>query len=253
MATAVKSGPGQVGPGPWDPPRKQPIRLYIGNRAHALIARHYVDANPNDRIMVNTTPIATIVQWLAKRGVGASLNQHARAVGALALRPDIVNLTTLEVYEIKPAGLIAQARAVLDTYLAAFHDVQVPMTAGRSNAPGTIGVVPAPAGHFRFWSPEPGIIVYRYHPGAYAPATQPAPDEQADKQADKQAEGQTVVAADRDPALVPAQPKEYARRPDGFWARMSEATGLTGRALQLYVILSLATRAIPARNLAPAP
>jgi hypothetical protein len=69
-----------VARGAWQPPGKQPIAFYIGNKAHEQIAAHYVAANKTDTVRVNTTPISALLIELAEQGVGAPENATAQAI-----------------------------------------------------------------------------------------------------------------------------------------------------------------------------
>ena len=180
---------------------------------------------------------------LAKQGVGHAANAQAKALDARALRPDIVNLSTREIYEIKPADAEAAAQALVAMHVDTFAKAGVAMKPGRSWAPGTDGVVPAPAGHFVFYAPGPGVIVYRYQRGDYLPV--PTIDE--------------TRAPSQKPVPVLAHRSRTAldrpkRESPGFWTRMEQLTGLTGAALGVYVVVSEGSRVIfPPRNLIPVP
>ncbi len=218
----VAAAPRTIPAGPWMPPGDQPINLYIGSEAHRMIAMHYEEAHKTEVVFLNNRPISAILRELARMGVGPAANKTAKAIGDGALRPDITNLSTREIYEIKPAAAEALAAAKLSVYIAAFAKKGVTLAPGRSAARGTTGVVPAPAGHFRFHSPRPGVIVYRYSRGDYVPSE--------------------VLATEPEP------------KPKGVLEKVRKATGLTGTALVLYLVVSEGSRVIiPARNLVPVP
>lgn len=88
--------------GPMNKPEKQPFGLYIGNEAHRAIAEYYRVAHRLEAVRTNHIPIATILKEFARSGIGPATNLALKAEGELALRPDIVNLSTMEIYEIKP-------------------------------------------------------------------------------------------------------------------------------------------------------
>src|SRR5262249_25097915 len=89
-----------VGPGPWSPPGRQPIRFYIGNEAHGGIAAEYVAAHLGQAVFTNTISVKTILLSVgidpAKTGLG----------GDAELQPDIANVSPSKrhLYEIKPKG-----------------------------------------------------------------------------------------------------------------------------------------------------
>lgn len=239
----------KVPKGPWQPPGDQPIPFYIGNDAHRVIAQHYEQAHLSDEVRLNNTPIASLLSEFADMGVGPAANKHTKAISDRALRPDITNLTTREIYEIKPAGLESVAAAVVSRNIDVFSSSGVTMKPGRSHAAGTSGVLPAPAGHYRFYSPRPGVIVYQYKPGDYVPieAGEPRADER-EQRAFERLERRHAVP-------VRANASRRSRKPseDGFLDRISRATGLSGKALLVYVIISEGSRLFPPRNLIPAP
>jgi len=92
------------------------------------------------------------------------------------MKPDIVNLTRLHLYEIKPATAQAEAAAKAKMYLAIFEKAGLAMTLGSTVEPGTSGGLPAPAGVFLFQSPEPGVITYEYRRGRLVPVPVPQPE-----------------------------------------------------------------------------
>jgi RHS repeat-associated protein len=149
-----------VAPGSFTPPPprlftpgKQPVPFYIGNDAHKQIAANYEAARPSQDIFTNTTPLVTIAKEL-----GLS---RAALAGADLLRPDILNATTREIYEIKPSGSEPAARLQLAFYSAALARAGFVVTPGGSG-PGTRGILPAPGGYYQYWAPEPGVISYRW-------------------------------------------------------------------------------------------
>jgi len=222
MPNAVAAATQSVPRGPWQPRGGEPIPLYIGNEAHDGIAIYYRLQHRNERVFTNSDPISKILKDM--QGVNAG----ALGKGQLALRPDITNVTSRDLYEIKPLDAAAEAATELVLYLELFALAGAPMTAGSSTAPGTAGVIPAPDGYYLFESPAPGIILYQYRKGDYEPVPQPA--------------------REREPA---AQPE--TQTDESFMEMMRRLTGLTGVALILYIIVSEGSRLIPIRNFVPAP
>jgi hypothetical protein len=170
--------PGPVEPGPWTPPGKQPIPLYIGNNAHARIAATYVAAHDGDVVRTNSSPLKSILkildELLASRG--PKVDQSALSDDELGLVPDITNLTRLHLYEIKPLFAQGAGAAKAAAYVGLFAKAGVTVALGPTTEPGTQGGVPAPGGVFMFWSPQPGVIVYQYRKGRLVPVPVPEPE-----------------------------------------------------------------------------
>jgi RHS repeat-associated protein len=143
-------------PGGWNPPGRQPIPLYIGNMAHEGIAQAYRSEHVGEVVFTNTTSLVTIATFFGADPTGLGI--------ADLLRPDILNATTREVYEIKPAGSEAAAAAQAGLYIGALGQVGVVLAPGRIGVPGTAGVVPAPGGAYAFSATSAGVISYRYIP-----------------------------------------------------------------------------------------
>ena len=209
-------------PGPWDPPGKQPIPLYVGREVHDVIAQEYVAARRGEQVFTNNSPLNSIL----KSCPGAALNKLSEQ--ERLLKPDIANLTRLHLYEIKSEAEASAGAAKLATYLGAFQAAGVPMEAGPMAEPGTQGVLPAPAGFVLYHCLMPGLIVYRYRRALPEPVPLPVG--------------------------VPAP--ESAREPVRSvtdWRYWEELTGLTGAALVLYLLVSEGSRLFPARNAIPVP
>lgn len=221
MAAATAAAPNPVGPGPWNPPGNQPIPFYIGNEAHVAIALAYVAAHAGQQVFTNAIPFSSIF------GQVPGARPSAVDAANLALKPDIANITLRHLYEIKPVAQVAEAQTKLSLYLGIFATAGVPMTAGSQTEPGTAGVLQAPGGYYMYECPMPGVILYQYRRGPYQPEPVPVPERQTEPQ--RQTD------------------------PD-FWRRMELATGLTGAALVIYLIISEGSRVVfPPRNLVPVP
>ena len=167
------AAPPTIGPGPWNPPGKQPIPWYIGNEAHSAIAQVYDSAHLGDITFYNFIEIGTILNSLKRMGVGA--NSSAVASEELGLKPDIANLTQRHIYEIKSVNGLAEGIAESKMYIRIFKSAGVEMSPGPTTEDGTMGAFPAPDGVFIFESPVPGVIVYRYRKGRLVPV--PVPQE----------------------------------------------------------------------------
>jgi hypothetical protein len=200
-----------------------PIPFYIGNSAHVGIAAAYALLHRGDAAFYNFTPVSTIVE--AARALGTNVNPLAATAAQLGLKPDIANLSRLQLYEIKPASLQSVGRTEATVYAAALLAVGIPIRLGPVDEAWTSGTIPAPGGWYVYSAPEAGVITYRYQQPrrrrvrGTQPTAQPGP------------------AVDR--SLV---------------ERISAVTGLTGAALVVYLIISEGSRVVfPLRNFAPVP
>jgi Domain of unknown function (DUF4157) len=173
-ATAAVTGsepPAPVEPGPWAPPGEQPIPFYIGNEAHAGIARSYLAAHGGEAVRTNVSPVGSMLTTLQRMlgAQGEKIDKGALSEDELALMPDITNLTRLHLYEIKPLATEAAGAAKAAMYVSLFAKAGVAVTLGPTTEPGVEGGIPAPAGVYMFWSPQPGVIVYQYRKGKLVP------------------------------------------------------------------------------------
>jgi hypothetical protein len=227
--------------GAWNPKPKEDPGMYIGNTVHAAIARAYVGANFADRVVTNQTPIKSILQKeFAKDFKGLSDREQR-------LMPDIVNVTQKHLYEIKPESQVANAVIERDLYWGVFQAAGVNVARGPQTAPGVNGVVEAPGGHALYYSPLPGVILYRMKRGDFDPANLPLP---SGALRDEKAED-TPSNTTRPP--VPALATE-ANESSPVIEELERLTGLTGVALLLYLIVSEGSRIVfPPRNLIPLP
>ncbi len=100
-----------------------------------------------------------------------------QAFGGGKQRPDIYNITSGAVYEIKSVNDSASAAPDRTSALYALKAAGLKATPGSSSDIGTYGVVEAPGGYAVFFSPAPGVILYQKFNGstveqrqeAYAP------------------------------------------------------------------------------------
>jgi hypothetical protein len=170
-ASTASAAPPPIEPGPWAPPGEQPIPFYIGNEAHAGIARQYQAAHAGEAVRTNVSPVGSMLTAL-KRMLGAQsakIDEGALSEDELGLRPDIANLTRLHLYEIKPLAAQAAGAAKAAMYVSLFAKAGVTIALGPTTEPGVEGGIPAPAGVYMFWSPQPGVIVYQYRKGKLVP------------------------------------------------------------------------------------
>jgi hypothetical protein len=143
----------------------QPPQLEAGNLAHSLIGGVYVALNP---MSFYDLPIAAYAARLANkfkaRGTTKDLMMN------LDMRPDIVDLTKLEIYEIKPFTAQALAVAEMREYIALMDGIlkQSVFQPGKPTNPGTTGTLPftdqGKSGVLIWGCPVPGAILYRFLP-----------------------------------------------------------------------------------------
>jgi hypothetical protein len=225
--------------GAWNKPENLRPDAYIGTRIHAAIAKNYQDANSGDLVYLNYSPISTI---LGKSFPDANLSKFPKE--KLGMKPDILNITKKHLYEIKSEASVADAVIERDVYIALFKMAGIDIYQGPSNAPGTNGVVQAPGGYAIYYSPLPGVILYRKKNGDFDPKKVPitATLEEEEKRGQ-----QTPTAPGTTPALAQSSlPKELEE-----W-RLS--MGLSVGAFLLYLIFSEGSRIVfPPRNLLPIP
>lgn len=157
------AGPAAIEPRPWDPERGKTGGLYIGQEAHKGIAETYRLAHPTDLVQDNSIPMSSLLKRLAR--MGHTVDAEALSKKDLGLKPDIANLSRLHLYEIKPHASQKVGAIEARMYMGLFHQAGIGMTLGPTNEPGTAGAIPAPNGAYIFWSPEAGVIVYKYRQG----------------------------------------------------------------------------------------
>ena len=173
-ATGAMAGtamPTPIEPLPWTPPGKQPAPLYRGNEAHKAIAKYYSEAHPGEAVISNFTPMKSILRRLEREG-------HSVAPSRLTeqernLRPDILNVTRLCLYEIKPEGAASTGQSQAALYVSILGKAGVAVALGSPNDPGTAGQLPAPGGVIIFRSVQPGVIEYQYREGRLVPVPIP--------------------------------------------------------------------------------
>jgi hypothetical protein len=166
--------PPPVEPGPWEPPGDQPGGFYIGNEVHKAIARQYEGAHGSDVVRSNYYPMSSIL-LLLRRNLGHAPDDAALSDPESDMKPDLVNLTRLHLYEIKPVAAQTLGAAQAALYVGLFGRAGIAMQLGSPGEPGTEGGIPAPGGVCTFWSPQPGVIVYQYRRGRLVPIPLPYP------------------------------------------------------------------------------
>jgi hypothetical protein len=141
----------------------QPPQLGAGSFAHQLIGGVYMVGNP---LSFYDLPAAAYLARVASkyklRGAGLDLFTN------VDMRPDIVDLPRMEVFEIKPLGSQALAVGEMLDYVALLNGLLVDSAAGFKPGnpanPGTTGVLPytdqGQDGVLVWGCPVPGAILY---------------------------------------------------------------------------------------------
>jgi hypothetical protein len=220
--------------GKWEPKGNIDRGAYIGTEVHKAIAQKYEDSNPGDKVFLNDSPISSILKFFPGSNV-STLAEKAR------LKPDILNVTKRHLYEIKPETNATAAVLERDIYVELFKLAGVDIERGPSDAPGTSGVVQAPGGFAVYYSPVPGVILYRKRNGDFDPVNVPvaATAEEQEKNKQQQPTQSPVLASSGLSAEL---------------EKLREDTGLSPEAFLLLMIFSEATRVLfPARNFLPIP
>ncbi len=224
--------------GGWNPKPGESEGAYIGRGIHDAIATRYRTLHPTDEMVTNSRPLKSIFgRYYPGKAVTQGMTEKQ-----LDLRPDILNITKGHLFEIKPLNDIAGAVLQRELYINTMAAAGITVQAGPSSEPGASGTVAVPSGYALYWSPLPGVIIYRKYNGNFDPAKLPLPGTRMDEETVK----------DKKPQAKPATP---ALTPEGaVMADLERATGLTGAALLLYLVVSESARVLfPPRNLIPLP
>ncbi len=122
--------------------------FYKGIWAHYLIGRFYQLANPGHRTLLDVN-IGRIL-----------LVEGARATRGARARPDLIDYSLSQIWEIKSSGEVANASLQMEVY----RNLLGPNLRVQPGAPGpgTEGKVFAPGGHIGFGVRLPGVIRYDY-------------------------------------------------------------------------------------------
>jgi len=106
------------------PDSQMPWEFFLGNAAHRLIAYMYGVNHPGNRVFYNNQSIVGILRR-ADLGDSSRLTQAEQE-----LRPDITDITVLQVFEIKPRSDqgLQEGRQKVAVYLAAFNRAGAPET-----------------------------------------------------------------------------------------------------------------------------
>ncbi|MCU0548852.1 MAG: hypothetical protein MUC48_05845 [Leptolyngbya sp. Prado105] len=146
-------------PGEWNPPGNQPIRFYIGAEAHKGISRYYTVAHVGESVFTNFISISTILAEFKNRGFQVKFDRVTPT--ELGLQPDILNVSSREIYEIKSYRQESTALPQAKKYVGIFKKAGVNIKFGKKDDPGTYGMISAPGGYYIFGAPKDGVIIYR--------------------------------------------------------------------------------------------
>jgi hypothetical protein len=143
----------------------QPSMLREGNVAHRLIGARYAQMNKPTLVDPTMTAIIRALR-LSKAAYNALYRRMPEdLLESLLVRPDIVDLGKLQIYEIKSLESRALAAVEMADYIALLDSFEIPgmtFSAGSPSNPGTSGVIPTDDGQLVYACPWPGAIVYRF-------------------------------------------------------------------------------------------
>lgn len=186
---ATKQGEKGVGSSPMQA-GIQLQQLRIGTKVHVQIADYYISKNRSDIVLANYRPMTSVLKRLVE---GYVKPKRSERPPELRLKPDITNVTKRELYEIKPISLVGLAKIEADMYLGLFHrEGAMDMKLGMSANPGVTGTTTVDNVTYTFFSPMPGVIVYK------------APDEEGEKERVREPASQPSAKPVLIPMLSPA-------------------------------------------------
>ncbi len=146
-----------------DPDGKALFDLLFGTAVHRAIAQAYGAENPTHDIggksaLGGFEAIGSIIKQISQGIIGKGDIKED-----LLLRPDLVDRTTSEVWQIKSAtpDEAAKAEPELKEELSIFAKWGMSMKPGSSVARGTSGLLFVGGRTVQYWSPKPGVILYQ--------------------------------------------------------------------------------------------
>ncbi|WP_461007261.1 hypothetical protein [Streptomyces capparidis] len=145
------------------PKGKQPPALQRGNLAHLLIGGVYMARNP---LSFYDLPAVDFLNRLATKYRRAKARNDLLV--NIDMRPDIVDLPRMEIFEIKPLGSAGLAVAEMKDYVELLNGLvkeeHAGFRPGNPGNPGTTGVLPyadqGQDGILVWGAPYPGAILY---------------------------------------------------------------------------------------------
>lgn len=142
-------------------PGKKPWQYHLGYSAHIVIAKHYEVMHPGHTVYRNHTSIMTIVSQT--RGNPGLLNWTNAS-----LRPDIVDMETKVLFEIKPRGEqhLIDGKAQADKYIGALNsalpsDIIITHGVGYSGSLGVRFAKDVEPWNIQWETTAPGVVQYR--------------------------------------------------------------------------------------------
>ena len=142
-----------------------PKQLEEGNLAHELIGDFYCALNPPS---VSDLSILDVLGFAKRRvpGLSKAIKQTQTDLFTnLDMRPDIVDLGKLQLFEIKPLGSAGLAVPEALLYISLFNALglsEISFKLGNPSNPGTAGMIPGPQQTLVWASPLPGAIIYNF-------------------------------------------------------------------------------------------
>lgn len=96
---------------------KMPWEFFLGNASHRMIAYIYSTRHPTNSVLYNTVTIRKILQETGMADTSLLLK------GEGLLRPDIADITALDLFEVKPPGeqALEEGTRALEKYLMALN------------------------------------------------------------------------------------------------------------------------------------
>ncbi|MEI6067218.1 MAG: DUF4157 domain-containing protein [Methylococcaceae bacterium] len=166
FSAAMKGGGLAMAAGAATTPKGQmPEYVDKGTLAHMLIGDTYCTLNPPSVYDLSVFDILSFskgrISGLAKAIKAATRDLFTN----FDMRPDIVDLGKLQIFEIKPIRSTALAVAEAKLYVELFDSLglkDISFSLGNSGNPGTFGMIPGPEEVLVWASPLPGAIVYAF-------------------------------------------------------------------------------------------
>jgi hypothetical protein len=145
--------------------QSEPEMLGEGKICHCAAGNYYAGLNPPTIVDKN---IAHIVGALKlTKGFYNKLYRRLpeEIIEVLAVRPDILDVGKLQIYEIKSTQSAAKALGEALFYIEILEEMKIPgleLTLGSPSNRGANGFTQAGSGWCVWISPAPGVIIYRY-------------------------------------------------------------------------------------------
>jgi hypothetical protein len=209
-----------------------PPMLEAGNLAHSLIGGYYVAMNP---LSFYDLPIAAYAARLANKFKATGTRKNLMM--NLDMRPDIVDLAKLEIYEIKPFTAQALAVAEMRDYIELMDGIlkQSVFAPGNPANRGTTGVLPytdqGKSGVLIWGCPVPGAILYRFLPKEDEPKAEQEREKLHEPGSQYEASVAAAAAVAIPLAIVGAEAMAALGVYEGLMAMLGSAVRIAGQAL----------------------